>query len=139
MGTLNEYRLADWYYTDNELAMMDAELLSNAIGRYDMEPVRESVCVFKIVNSKNVDTGKVWIGKTTDVILTMNALNRVWSDTGLKFILASVGKPGYGCDKLVEAIRIVLLPWKYETKFPECVGADSVYRYEPWMINLIKT
>lgn len=136
MGTLNDYRLGDWYYTDNELAAMDAELLDSKVSRYDAEPTKESVCIFKIV-SKNGDTGKVWLGKTSDVILTMNVLNRVWSDTGLKFMICKIGKPTYGADKLVEAIRVVLLPWKYETKFPECAGADSVYKYEEWVSNLI--
>lgn len=136
MGTLNDYRLGDWYYTDNELAAMDAELLYSKVSRYDAEPTKESVCIFKIV-SKNGDTCKVWIGKTPDVVLTMNALNRVWLDTGLKFMICKIGKPTYGADKLVEAIRVVLLPWKYETKFSECAGADSVYKYEEWMSNLI--
>ena len=137
MGTLNDYRLGDWYYTDNELAAMDAELLDGSrVGRYDAEPIKESVVVFRIV-SKNGDTGKIWIGKTPDVILTMNALNRVWLETGLKFVIGKIGKPTYGADRLVEAIRVVLLPWKYETKFPELVGSDSVYRYEEWMGNLI--
>ena len=136
MGTLNDYRLGDWYYTDNELAAMDAELLDGRMGRYDTEPTKESVCIFRIV-SKNGDTGKVWIGRTPDVILTMNALNRVWSETGLKFVIGKVGKPTYGADKLVEAIKIVLLPWKYETKFATVVGSDSVYRCEEWMGNLI--
>ena len=136
MGTLNDYRLGDWYYTENELAAMDAELLDGRMGRYDTEPTKESVCIFRIV-SKNGDTGKVWIGRTPDVILTMNALNRVWSETGLKFVIGKVGKPTYGADKLVEAIKIVLLPWKYETKFATVVGSDSVYRYEEWIGNLI--
>ena len=136
MGTLNDYRLRDWYYTDNELAAMDAELLDGRVGRYDAEPTKESVVILKIV-SKNGDTGKVWIGRTPDVILTMNALNRVWLETGLKFVICKVGKLTYGADRLVEAIRIVLLPWKYGTKFPEIVGSDSVYRYEEWMGNLI--
>ena len=136
MGTLNDYRLRDWYYTDNELAAMDAELLDSRTGQYDAEPTKECVCIFRIV-SKNGDTGKVWIGMTSDVILTMNALNRVWSDTGLKFVIGKVGKPTYGADKLVNAIHVVLLPWKYGTKFPEIVGSDSVYRYEEWMGNLI--
>ena len=136
MGTLNDYRLDDWYYTDNELAAMDAELLDGRVGRYDAEPIRESVVVFRIV-SKNGDTGKVWIGRTPDVVLTMNALNRVWLETGLKFVIGKVGKPTYGMDRLVEAIKIVLLPWKYETKFATVVGSDSVYTYEEWMSKLI--
>lgn len=138
MGTLNEYRLNDWYYTDAELAKMDAELLSSRLDRYDAEPVRESVVMYKIV-SRNGDTGKVWIGRSADVVLTMNALNRVWLDTGLKFVISKVGKATFGADRLVEAMRVVLLPWKYETKFHECAGADFVYRYEPWMLNLIQT
>lgn len=137
MGTLNDYRLGDWYYTDNELAAMDAELLDNRVGRYDAEPTKECVVMYRIV-SRNGDTGKVWIGRSADVVLTMNALNRVWLETGLKFVIVKVGKATYGADKLVEAIKVVLLPWKYETKFPECAGADSVYRYEGWMVNLIK-
>ena len=136
MGTLNDYRLGDWYYTDNELAAMDAELLNSRAGRYDAEPTKESVVIFRIV-SKNGDTGKVWIGRTPDVILTMNALNRVWAETGLKFVISKVGKPTYGAYRLVEAIKIVLLPWKYETKFATVVGSDSVYSYEEWMGNLI--
>ena len=137
MGTLNEYRLGDWYYTDNELAAMDAELLDGKTARYDAEPTKEYVVIYRIV-SRNGDTGKVWIGKTPDVVLTMNALNRVWLETGLKFVICKVGKATYGADRLAEAIRVVLLPWKYETKFSECAGADSVYRYEPWMLNLIR-
>ena len=136
MGTLNDYRLGDWFYTDNELAAMDAELLDSKMGRYDVEPTKESVAIFRIV-SKNGDTGKVWIGRTPDVILTMNALNRVWSETGLKFVIGKVGKPTYGADRLVEAIKIILLPWKYETKFATVAGSDAVYRYEEWMNNLI--
>ena len=136
MGTLNDYRLSDWYYTDNELAAMDAELLDGRLGRYGAEPTKESVAIFRIV-SKNGDTGKVWIGRTPDVILTMNALNRVWSDTGLKFVIGKVGKPTYGADRLVESVKIVLLPWKYETKFATVVGSDSVYSYEEWMSKLI--
>ena len=136
MGTLNDYRLGDWYYTDNELTAMDAELLDARVGRYDAEPTKESVVVFRIV-SKNGDTGKVWIGRTPDVILTMNALNRVWLETGLKFVIGKVGKPTYGADRLVEAIKVVLLPWKYETKFATVVGSDSVYSYEEWMSKLI--
>ena len=136
MGTLNDYRLSDWYYTDNELVAMDTELLDDRVGRYDAEPTKDSVVIFRIV-SKNGDTGKVWIGRTPDVILTMNALNRVWSDTGLKFVIGKVGKPTYGADRLVESVKIVLLPWKYETKFATVVGSDSVYRYEEWMGNLI--
>lgn len=136
MGTLNDYRLSDWYYTDNELVAMDTELLDDRVGRYDAEPTKDSVVIFRIV-SKNGDTGKVWIGRTPDVILTMNALNRVWSDTGLKFVIGKVGKPTYGADRLVESVKIVLLPWKYETKFATIVGSDSVYRYEEWMGNLI--
>ena len=136
MGTLNDYRLSDWYYTDNELVAMDTELLDDRVGRYDAEPTKDSVVIFRIV-SKNGDTGKVWIGRTPDVILTMNALNRVWSDTGLKFVIGKVGKPTYGADRLVESVKIVLLPWKYETKFATIVGSDSVYRYEEWMSKLI--
>lgn len=136
MGILNDYRLNDWYYTDNELAAMDAELLDNRVGRYDAEPTKECVVMYRIV-SRNGDTGKVWIGRSADVVLTMNALNRVWLETGLKFVIAKVGKSTYGADKLVDAIRIVLLPWKYETKFPTYVGSDYVYRYEEWMLNLI--
>ena len=136
MGTLNDYRLSDWYYTDNELVAMDTELLDDRVGRYDAEPTKDSVVIFRIV-SKNGDTGKVWIGRTPDVILTMNALNRVWSDTGLKFVIGKVGKPTYGADRLVESVKIVLLPWKYETKFATVVGSDSVYRYEEWMGKLI--
>ena len=136
MGTLNDYRLGDWYYTDNELAAMDAELLDSKVGRYDTEPTKECVAIFRIV-SKNGDTGKVWIGRTPDVILTMNALNRVWSETGLRFVIGKVGRPTYGADRLVEAVKIILLPWKYETKFATVVGSDSVYRYEEWMSKLI--
>ena len=136
MGTLNDYRLSDWYYTDNELVAMDTELLDDRVGRYDAEPTKDSVVIFRIV-SKNGDTGKVWIGRTPDVILTMNALNRVWSDTGLKFVIGKVGKPTYGADRLVESVKIVLLPWKYETKFATVVGSDSVYSYEEWMSKLI--
>lgn len=137
MGTLNDYRLADWYYTDNELTKMDAELLDSRVYRYDAEPTKEHVVMYQIIG-KNGDTGKVWIGKTPDLILTMDALNRVWSDIELKFIILKVSKSTYGADRLVEAMRVVLLPWKYETKSPEYAGADCIYGFEEWMTNLIR-
>ena len=137
MGILNDYRLNDWYYTENELTEMDAELLDNRIGRYDAEPAKECIVMYWIAG-ENGNTGKVWIGKTPDVILTMNALNRVWSDIELKFGIVKVGKFTYGADRLIEAMRIVLLPWKYETKSPGYAGAESLYNYEDWMLNLIQ-
>lgn len=136
MGILNDYRLGDWFYTENELAKMDMELLGDSVGRFNDEPTRELVCVLRIVG-KNGDTGKVWIGRTPDVVLTMNVLNRVWLDTGLKFILLKVGKPTYGVSELVRSIRIVLSPWSYETKYPNVIGSNCVYRYEDWMGNLV--
>ena len=137
MGTLNDYRLNDWYYTENELTEMDAELLDNRIGRYDAESAKECIVMYWITG-ENGNTGKVWIGKTPDVILTMNALNRVWSDIELKFGIVKVGKFTYGADRLIEAMRIVLLPWKYETKSSGYAGAESMYNYEDWMLNLIQ-
>lgn len=133
---MNDYRLNDWFYTDNELAAMDKELLSNSPGRYDDEPVKEVIAILNIV-SKNGVTGKVMIVKTMDVILTMNALNRVWKDTGLIFTIVKVGKLTYGADKLLAAIETVLVPYRYETKFPEYICADKVYKFDSWMLNLI--
>lgn len=136
MGTLNEYRLSDWYYTDNELKAMDAELLDMTPALYNAEPIKECIVLFSIVSS-NGNTGKTMIVKTPDIILTMNALNRRWSETGLKFNIIKTGKLQYGADKLLDAIRIVLMPYKYETKFKDYVLAGNIYKYEPWMLNLI--
>lgn len=137
MGTLNDYRLADWFYTDKELSMMDMELLDNSSKPYDSVPIKESIVMFSIVG-KNGNTGKVLLTKTVDVVNTMNALNRIWSDTGLRFNILKVGKPTYGADRLLEAIRIVLTHNKYGTKFPGYIGADQVYNFDIWMLNLIK-
>ena len=137
MGILNDYRLGDWFYTENELAKMDAELLDDSEGRYDKLPIKESIVVFNIV-SKNGLTGKVLITKTEDVIFTMKALNRVWANTGLVFTIVKVGEPMYGAARLLDAIKVVLLPYKYETKFPDCKGANNVYVFNDWMLNLIR-
>lgn len=136
MGTLNEYRLADWFYTDSELAALDKELLT--LDRlYNSTPIKECIVMYSIF-SKNGNTGKVLITKSYDVINTMNALNRVWVDTGLRFNILKVGEPTYGADRLLEAIRIVLTHNKYVTKFPGYIGADQVYTFDSWMLNLIK-
>ena len=137
MGTLNDYRLNDWFYTESELEKMDAELLDDSESRYDKVPTKESIVIFNIV-SKNGLTGKVLITKTEDVVFTMKALNRVWVNTGLVFTIAKIGEPTYGAYRLLDAIKVVLLPYKYETKFPECKGADNVYIFNDWMLNLIR-
>ena len=137
MGTLNEYRLNDWFYTDNELLAMDKELLDDSSVPYNAVPRKESIVMFNIV-SKNGNTGKVLITKTTDVVNAMNALNRLWLDTGLRFNILRVGETTYGSDRLLDAIKIVLLPYKYETKFPGYIGANNVYNFDNWMLNLIK-
>lgn len=136
MGTLNDYRLADWFYTDNELQQMDAELLEDTPQSFNSVPIKEMVVMFTIT-SKNGNTGKMMIVKTTDVVNYMKALNRVWEPTGLVFSICKVGKLDYGAEVLANAIDIVLTPYKYSTKFSEYPGSHRIYRYEHWMPNLI--
>lgn len=137
MDTLNEYRLADWFYTDNELAALDKELLTpNRL--YNSTPTKECIVMYSIY-SKNGNTGKVLITKSYDVINTMNALNRLWSGTGLRFNVLHIGKLEHGTDNLLQAINIVLTPHKYITKFQDMLLADCVYTYQPWFKNLLPT
>lgn len=136
MGTLSEYRLADWFYTDNELQQMDKELLEDTPHPFNSIPVKEMVVMFTIT-SKNGNTGKVMITKTTDVVNYMNALNRTWESTGLVFSIGKVGKLDYGAGVLVDAIDVVLTQYKYRTKFSEYPGSHRIYSYLPWMVNLI--
>lgn len=132
-----ENRLSDWFYTDSELKQMDMELLDETPYPYNCKPVKEYVVLFSI-SSKNGNTGKVMVVKTIDVMNTLNALNRLWSDTGLKFSLLKVSQEMYGADKLLDAIKIVLLPYKYITKFAGYKMSDNIYSFETWMLNLIK-
>lgn len=128
-------RLPDWAYTEYELQELDQELLD---GKYEYNSIpEEGMVVILSIWSKNGNTGKVMIVESTDVIETMNALNRRWADTGLRFNIVGYSGMTYGSKVLVDAIRTVLLPYKYETKFPTYILARYVYRYEPWMLNLI--
>lgn len=128
-------RLPDWAYTEYELQELDQELLD---GKYEYNSIpEEGMIVILSIWSKNGNTGKVMIVESTDVIETMNALNRRWVDTGLRFNIVGYSGMTYGSKVLVDAIRTVLLPYKYETKFPTYILARYVYRYEPWMLNLI--
>lgn len=128
-------RLPDWAYTEYELQELDQELLD---GKYEYNSIpEEGMVVILSIWSKNGNTGKVMIVESTDVIETMNALNRRWADTGLRFNIVGYSGMTYGSKVLVDAIRTVLLPYRYETKFPTYILARYVYRYEPWMLNLI--
>ena len=128
-------RLPDWAYTEYELQELDQELLD---GKYEYNSIpEEGMVVILSIWSKNGSTGKVMIVESTDVIETMNALNRRWADTGLRFNIVGYSGMTYGSRVLVDAIRTVLLPYRYETKFPTYILARYVYRYEPWMLNLI--
>lgn len=128
-------RLPDWAYTEYELQELDQELLD---GKYEYNSIpEEGMVVILSIWSKNGNTGKVMIVESTDVIETMNALNRRWADTGLRFNIVGYSGMTYGSKILVDAIRTVLLPYRYETKFPTYILARYVYRYEPWMLNLI--
>ena len=128
-------RLPDWAYTEYELKELDQELLD---GKYEYNSIpEEGMVVILSIWSKNGNTGKVMIVESTDVIETMNALNRRWADTGLRFNIVGYSGMTYGSKVLVDAIRTVLLPYRYETKFPTYILARYVYRYEPWMLNLI--
>lgn len=128
-------RLPDWAYTERELQELDQELLD---GRYEYNAIpEEGMVVILSIWSKNGNTGKVMIVESTDVIETMNALNRRWADTKLRFNIVGYSGMTYGSKVLVDAIRTVLLPYRYETKFPTYILARYVYRYEPWMLNLI--
>ena len=128
-------RLPDWAYTEYELKELDQELLD---GKYEYNSIPEKgMVVILSIWGKNGNTGKVMIVESTDVIETMNALNRRWADTGLRFNIVGYSGMTYGSKVLVDAIRTVLLPYRYETKFPTYILARYVYRYEPWMLNLI--
>lgn len=128
-------RLPDWAYTEYELKELDQELLE---GKYEYNSIpEEGMVVILSIWGKNGNTGKVMIVESTDVIETMNALNRRWADTGLRFNIVGYSGMTYGNKVLVDAIRTVLLPYRYETKFPTYILARYVYRYEPWMLNLI--
>src|SRR5574344_1390694 len=128
-------RLPDWAYTEYELQELDRELLD---GKYEYNSIpEEGMVVILSIWSKNGNTGKVMIVESPDVIETMNALNRMWVDTGLRFNIVGYSGMTYGSKVLVDAIRTVLLPDRYETKFPTYILARYVYRYEPWMLNLI--
>lgn len=128
-------RLPDWAYTEYELQELDQELLD---GKYEYNSIpEEGMVVILSIWSKNGNTGKVMIVESTDVIETMNALNRRWADTGLRFNIVGYSGMTYGSKVLVDAIRTVLLPYRYDTKFPTYILARYVYRYEPWMLNLI--
>ena len=128
-------RLPDWAYTEYELQELDQELLD---GKYEYNSIpEEGMVVILSIWSKNGNTGKVMIVESTDVVETMNALNRRWADTGLRFNIVGYSGMTYGSKVLVDAIRTVLLPYRYETKFPTYILARYVYRYEPWMLNLI--
>ena len=128
-------RLPDWAYTEYELKELDQELLE---GKYEYNSIpEEGMVVILSIWGKNGNTGKVMIVESTDVIETMNALNRRWADTGLRFNIVGYSGMTYGSKVLVDAIRTVLLPYRYETKFPTYILARYVYRYEPWMLNLI--
>ena len=132
---MTDNRLPDWAYTERELQELDQELLD---GKYEYNSIpEEGMVVILSIWSKNGNTGKVMIVESTDVIETMNALNRMWADTGLRFNIVGYSGMTYGSKVLVDAIRTVLLPYKYETKFPTYILARYVYRYEPWMLNLI--
>lgn len=128
-------RLPDWAYTEYELQELDQELLD---GKYEYNSIPEKgMAVILSIWGKNGNTGKVMIVESADVIETMNALNRRWADTGLRFNIVGYSGMTYGSKVLVDAIRTVLLPYRYETKFPTYILARYVYRYEPWMLNLI--
>ena len=128
-------RLPDWAYTEYELQEIDQELLD---GKHEYNAIpEEGMVVILSIWSKNGNTGKVMIVESTDVIETMNALNRRWADTGLRFNIVGYSGMTYGSKVLVDAIRTVLLPYRYDTKFPTYILARYVYRYEPWMLNLI--
>ena len=128
-------KLPDWAYTEHELQELDQELLD---GKYEYNSIpEEGMVVILSIWSKNGNTGKVMIVESTDVVETMNALNRRWADTGLRFNIVGYSGMTYGSKVLVDAIRTVLLPYRYETKFPTYILARYVYRYEPWMLNLI--
>lgn len=132
---MTDNRLPDWAYTEYELQELDQELLD---GRYEYNAIpEEGMVVILSIWSKNGNTGKVMIVESTDVIETMNALNRMWADTKLRFNIVGYSGMTYGSKVLVDAIRTVLLPYRYETKFPTYILARYVYRYEPWMLNLI--
>lgn len=132
---MTDNRLPDWAYTERELQEIDQELLD---GKYEYNSIpEEGMVVILSIWSKNGNTGKVMIVESTDVIETMNALNRRWADTGLRFNIVGYSGMTYGSKVLVDAIRTVLLPYRYETKFPTYILARYVYRYEPWMLNLI--
>lgn len=132
---MTDNRLPDWAYTEYELQELDQELLD---GKYEYNSIpEEGMVVILSIWSKNGNTGKVMIVESTDVIETMNALNRRWADTGLRFNIVGYSGMTYGSKVLVDAIRTVLLPYRYETKFPTYILARYVYRYEPWMLNLI--
>ena len=128
-------RLPDWAYTEYELKELDQELLD---GKYEYNSIpEEGMVVILSIWGKNGNTGKVMIVESPDVIETMNALNRRWADTGLRFNIVGYSGMTYGSKVLVDAIRTVLLPYRYDTKFPTYILARYVYRYEPWMLNLI--
>lgn len=132
---MTDNRLPDWAYTERELQEIDQELLD---GKYEYNSIpEEGMVVILSIWSKNGNTGKVMIVESTDVIETMNALNRMWADTKLRFNIVGYSGMTYGSKVLVDAIRTVLLPYRYETKFPTYILARYVYRYEPWMLNLI--
>ena len=128
-------RLPDWAYTERELLEIDRELLDSKY-EYNAIPEKGMVVILSIWG-KNGNTGKVMIVESPDVIETMNALNRMWADTGLRFNIVGYSSMTYGSKVLTDAIRTVLLPYRYETKFPTYILAEYVYRYEPWMLNLI--
>ena len=128
-------RLPDWVYTEHELLEIDRELLDSKY-EYNAIPEKGMVVILSIL-SKNGNTGKVMIVESLDVIETINALNRMWADTGLRFNIVGYSGMTYGSKVLTDAIHTVLLPYRYDTKFPTYVLAEYVYRYEPWMLNLI--
>ena len=101
-------RLPDWAYTEYELQEIDRELLD---GRYEYNAIPEKgMVVILSIWSKNGNTGKVMIVESPDVIETMNALNRMWTDTGLRFNIVGYSDMTYGSKVLTDAIRTVLLP-----------------------------
>ena len=71
-----EDRLPDWAYTEYDLQERDQELLD---GKYEYNSTpEEGMVVILSIWSKNGNTGKVMIVESTNVIETMNALNRMW-------------------------------------------------------------
>ena len=126
------YEFSDDFYTEKELKEIHRLLLTDPKWYVDGEC---RLAMYKLC-SKNGFTGKVMLIGVNNISDTCKAINREWSNSGITAIIG-------GMSEVIPRSRIqsvydVLRKSRYETKYPELLGADKVFNYGQHIEDIVQ-